>query len=107
MLMPRNIYAYPSACSSLPCLAVSPQLIQTLLSGNGLENVGEGPLSTIISGLRENASPLSLSSMVDDEEGKKSSQSPVIQNMLSLPEPLWTIKRLLRAPMVCQSVSTS
>jgi hypothetical protein len=40
---------------------VTPQLLQSLLSNGGLEGLGEGQLSTIISSLREVVS--------DEEEG--------------------------------------
>jgi hypothetical protein len=44
------------------CLAVSSELLQSLLAGGALEGASEGPLSTIVSGLRE--------VVTDEEEGK-------------------------------------
>jgi hypothetical protein len=58
----KSCRATPDARICCPCLTVTPQLLQTLLSNGGLEGMGEGQLSTIISGLREVVS--------DDEEGK-------------------------------------
>ena len=79
MLAPRAPTGMTDCCP-LPSLAVTPEILQTLLSRGDLEGLSEGPLSYIVSSLRAGVTGAAESA---EEEGKPSGHNCVAALLLS------------------------